>query len=596
MVGLLLCSLVGLSSCRYSDTLLDIIIDPDQGVEEAHADPVFKEVEGAPVNPDLASVHLDENENFAHQADFLPVYKEDAGINGQAVKRKHSNETPDSTNAVEGDEQDDTDEANTSTSEETEEVETDASGEGETTEQQQTSPDGGDEQADRTSGRGGTGKVYGDGNYEELPDARCVAAKGQYALIAQMLGGKGAVAAADAPWLARMQEAGAFPGEGLESVAAAWDSEGALDMDALIASPADAILVDGVDVALTEDQSARLTQEGFNIVYVPHLGETYTADKDILTGVKVVGQILSGLNSQSNLSTADMTEKYLQLHDSAINGCLNANGGYSYKMVGGTAYQGIYQGTATSGEQTDKLSANRITTACIDSWASPAAASITAQREFGFHELYLNGQTISLSGGVGLSACTVGGNFILIDYYLQTAGVVNNAYDGPKPVVASSQNTIPYAVVPGDPNGMTAQQTAPRVYPSALWYSQTGVFIDDTWIAAGDEGFPGVITRDAEMAGKVAQSAARGNGLYNTGSPYQVFQIPSGVAGNWFDGNVESFMSSVWAYSVFQGADLNDAREWIESFYKLFYRIDTDALSRVDGFGTTLAASCPKGQ
>lgn len=85
------------------------------------------------------------------------------------------------------------------------------------------------------------------------------------------------------------------------------------------------------------------------------------------------------------------------MHDTAINGCLNSNGGYSYKMATGRVFQGIYQGTAPLGQDTTRLSQTRVTTACIDSWTGTTGSSMIANREFGFHELPLNGQPIDLT-------------------------------------------------------------------------------------------------------------------------------------------------------------------------------------------------------
>lgn len=598
LIAALVVSVAGLSGCRYSDTLLEVIIDPNTGTYEPDAKVEYREVEGAPENPDLASVHLAENENYADQASFLPVYKEDASINGQAVQRKYEVSVDDSVNASTGNEQDTSEDENTSTSQETQETEDpNSSGDGENTDETQTSDDGYDTQADKTAGRGGEGQTFGDGAYDDLPDVRAVAAKGHYATITQMLAGKGGLAATDAAWKANVQQYGAFPGEGIDEVAIVWDENGTLNVDALVDSHADAVLVDNVDVALSESDEANIKDAGINVVQVPTLGQTYTSDDDIMLGVEVVGQLLSGLNSESAYSTADMVEKYRNLHDTALNGCLNANGGYSYKLVNGVAYQGIYRGNSTTGETTSRLCDTRCTTACIDAWVGCSGSSITAEREFGFHELYLNKQSVNLTDGVGLSACTVGGNFILTDYYLQAAGVVNNAYDGVKPTTNNSNNqeSLRYAVVAGSSKNLTAQQVGSRSIPSPLWYSQYGINPTDHWSTVGDDDFPGIIVRNSQMAQSVQSSAAKTNGLYNVGQTYQIYQMPAGLSGSWFDGNIESFLTSVWAYAVFQEDNISTAEEWVDAFYQQFYRMDSGVSSRLEGFGAVYAAKCPKG-
>lgn len=604
LLVMLICMSAMLSGCRYSDTLLEVIIDPATGVLEAHADPEYRDIDGAPPRDDLASIHLAENENLADQENFLPVYKEDAPSNGQAVRRVHSEETPDDSDASQGNEAGESSEANSSTSEETEVTEENtSSSEGENNEQEQVAEDGDQSQPDKTSGRGGTGQVYGDGSYDELPDVHAIAAKGQYALITQMLSGTGGLAAADAQWIADMQAKGAFPGEGLENIAVVWDAEGRLDVQALIGSDADALLVDGVDVVITDEENAAITAAGINIIYVPILGKTYTADKDIVAGVKVVGQVLSGFKANTKYDTATMVEKYIELHDKAINGCVNANGGYSYKMVIGEVYKSIYQGTTLTGEAADgrKFTDKRISTACIDSWTSAAGSSMSANREFGFQEIYLNGKTIDTSDGVGLSAETVGTRFILADYYLQAAGIINNAYDTPMPISKEDgqEKGMPFAITAGTSEGVTARQVGARKVPSALWFSETGVLPTDHWILVGDKQdagyFPGVIVRDDEIAQKIERSAAKPNGLYNVGQPYQIYQIPEGIAGNWLDGNVESFMTSLWAFDALRGNDSTSLLQWTDGFYELFYRIPpNESSSHLAGLDSVRTAQCPR--
>ena len=291
-----------------------------------------------------------------------------------------------------------------------------------------------------------------------------------------------------------------------------------------------------------------------------------------------------------------MSRINIALHDTAISGCLNANGGYSYKMAAPhLVFQGIYQGSSTTGEPTTNLSQERITTACIDSWGITSASSMTASREYGYSDLYLNEKNVDASDGVGLSAKTVGGNFILSDYYLQVSGVVNNAYDAAKPVstTAGAQESHPYAVVAGSSDGVTALQIGVRQVPSALWYSQTGGDIMDPWLTVGDESFPGIIVRDEDIAQAVARSAAKANGLYNVGQPYQIYQAPSGIAGNWLDGTVESFLLAPWAYGIFQEHGYDTARDWVNRFCHDFYRVENGASSCLTGFGAEMTAQCP---
>lgn len=100
--------------------------------------------------------------------------------------------------------------------------------------------------------------------------------------------------------------------------------------------------------------------------------------------------------------------------------------------------------------------------------------------------------------------------------------------------------------------------------------------------------------RDDEISQNVARSASKVNGLYNVGQPYEIRQIPEGIAGNWFDGNVESYLTSVWVYGALCEGDMATAKDWTDAFYKTFYRID-DSSSYLEGFDSVRVAACPTG-
>ena len=427
-----------------------------------------------------------------------------------------------------------------------------------------------------------------------------MAATGQYALITQMLAGAGGLAAADEEWLAEIAASGAFEGEGLDDVVAAWSGdgteEGSLDIDALIATSADAVLVDGVSVTLTEKQQAKLLAAGISMVSVPALGLSDTSDDDIVTAVQVVGQVLSSHKSEAALDTAEMVELFIEYHDTVVSTCLSANGGYSYKMVIGKSYQGIYQGSGETGTSTANLSEVRINTAYIETMATPSSKTATAEREFGFRTLYLNGETIDISDGVGLSTTVTSGNFALLDYYLQVSGVVNNAYNAARPVskASGSDTTLPYPVVPGSGSDLLNIDLGVRDVPSALWFSMYGVDLTSVWNCVGDDVFPGILVRSDEIADAVVASASKVNGLYNVGQAYTVWTVPAGLAGSWADGTVESFLMSAYAYGVFQEGDTSACDEWTDDFYQLFYRLEGACDSGViEGYGSVQEAPCP---
>lgn len=610
---LLVCSLFLLSGCRFSDSLAELVVDPVNGEYEPELDPEYQDVDDAEEDSTRASTHESESDNEADEAAVLPTYDPDASENGEAKNRPQEEDSDEDEEASEGEDPSDDADASTASGQEgeggeasgaddsDEDEEEAGAGEGAAESEELSGEEGDEASAESTAGRGGSGQTYGaDGTYEELPEARAIAATGQYALITQMLAGAGGLAAADEDWLEEIQATGAFSGEGLEDVVVAWSgdgtAEGSLDVDAVIASDADVVLTDGVTVVLTDEETEELHDAGIDTVSVPVLGLSDTSDDDVVTAVQVVGQLLSSYKSEASLDTAQMVESYLEFHDEAIEACKDSNGGYSYKMVVGKSYQGIYQGSGETGTSTSELSDVRITTAFIDSLASPSAPTAIADRQFGFRSLYLDGETIDISDGVGLSATVTSGNFALLDYYLQVSGVVNNAYNTARPVSTSgdSDSTLPYPVVAGSGTGLVDVELGVREVPSALWYSMYGVELTDTWTCVGDEEFPGIIVRSQEIADAVASSANKVDGLYNVGQSYEIWVVPEGLSGSWADGNVESFLVSLWAYGVFQEGDTATCEEWTDDFYALFYRVDdaTDG-DLIAGWGSSETALCP---
>ena len=588
LAAFLLFALATFTGCRFSDALANIVDDP-AGTYEPEASPQYKDVPNAQTDETRTSSTSDTSNNQAVQEATIPVYDADAPENGAAVKRTHKAESADDVAATEGTEP---------AQEEQLAAEVTAPGDGAGASAAEAGPkqEGeGSPEPNATTGRGGAGKTYGsDGTYEELPDATCIAACGQYATIVQMLGGSGALAAADATWLAQVQAAGAFPGEGLESVSAVWSGDGsaadALDVDALLATQADVVLVNSA-VGVTDAQVAQLEEAGVSVVQVPLIGRVDTADSDVVTAVRVVGQLLASTKSAAALPAADYATYYVSMHDQVLSACRTANGGYSYKMIAGKALQSVYQADVTASTFSDV----RISTAYIDSWTAVDTPFSEADRSFGLASIYLDGQTMDASDGLGLSASVLKGSYALIDYYLQCSGVVNNAYDGARPVSGNdAASTLPYPVAAGRVDAIAGSLSlGTRELPSALWFGLDGTTIYDKWLTVGDADFPALLARTGAMADSIAASAAKVNGLYNVGKSYQVYVVPEGIAGSWADGTVESFLLAPWAYGVFQNSDTAQAQASVSEFYELFYRTTPAAMTV--GLSDSRTAACPTG-
>ncbi len=592
MAALVACILVSFSGCKYSDVLTEHVEDPVNGKLDEKIDPLYQEAENAPQDPTKMSARLaDTDERIDEQTAELPDYDEETQNEQESSNYEQQDKSAHDQTATSGNKASDKqrDDGTTRKSDDK------ANGEGQTPEE---SDDGdGDARSDGDAAGGdsgnkgdsgsdgaggGEGQVYDPStNPEKLPDnTATVAAAGQYATLVQMLAGKWAqsrvLVAADSDWIARVEDFGAFAGEGTEQTAVGWAGDGSeenADLAAIKAARPDAVLVDGNESALSDAAVEELRQEGVNVLVMPTLGKVSTKDSDITTAVQIVGALLSGVTggvSAKNAST------YIQkAHDETINFMRNINSGYSYKTTNGSSYAYIYQGDdATAGTPTTSLSSNRLTTVFIDSFYTQlSASSVVANRHSGSATLALDGQTLEVSG-VGLSVASSG--FALMDYYLQNAGVVNNAYNRAAP------QESPYAIAAGDVGEklLSGMQTAQRDVPSALWYSPTGK--DSDFIAVGSRDFPSVVCRDAATAKGVAASRDAANGFYNVGQHYDAVVMPEGLAGSWADGTIESFLMAPWARGYLWGSAGAEfqavADETVASFYTNFYRC-SDGLS-----------------
>lgn len=593
--------------CKYTDVLTEHIEDEELGVLDPDADPIYVNTPGAPEDPDRMSSVESDSDRIDDQESALPRYDENSAQDSATAQREHEDDADEDDNASEGDERSEDEGANAEAGEGELQGES-AAGEGEGTgpsEADQTQPESGEGPQGPTAptgGIGGVGETYDTtGPSMELPeDVTCVAAAGDYATIVQMLAGEGGLVAADEAWIARVAERGVFPGEGVESLAVAWtgakETGYAVDVSALIAAAPDAVLTDNASAALTAEQEEQIKAAGIHVVVVPAIGYSDTPDEDILSGVAIVGELLKSAPTANDASA--MASAYVAQHDEAIANCLSANAGYSFKAIYNETYPYIYQGTDTFGTETKFLSTTRVSTAYIDSWTYDVNASTTAIRSYSGHSLYLDGELMDSSGGAGLSATTGSQSFMLIDYYLQVSGVVNNSYEGVRPAASGdgSASGRPYLIIAGDSRELVTGSGSflSRSAPSALWYSVASSESNGGWVTVGDAAFPTLLVKTPEIAQSVVDSASRTNGLYNVGQSYGVRVVPDGFAGCWAEGTVESFLLAPWARcALVDGGDLSASTSYVEAFYLTFYRCASPTTGAVANYDSLFAAPCP---
>ena len=397
-----------------------------------------------------------------------------------------------------------------------------------------------------------------------------VAAVGEYATITQMLGGAGALAAADESWLAARQADGCFAGE-LDLVVPAFSGGGTetgdCDVDALIENAKPSVLLwDGKTPALSNADRNALENAGIAIQVVPTLGSQSTEDYTVTQAVQEVANVLSGAGGLS-YDPVDVARKYLNYHDEMLRASYNGHdgGAYSYKVTD-SAYQFLYQDTPLSG--LNSSTTNRITTVFVDDIMVPghstAKVSQNAYVSEGTLRLLHDGMDVDVSDGVALSVASDTNSYMLIDYYLQLAGVVNNAYDAAKPEGQGRR----YIIMPGTTNAFgTSDRYASRSTGTALFYNSGDGTVLDNWHCLGNADFPAIITANADIAKAINDSASNPDGLYRMDESYRIMVVPSGIAGSWSEGHIDSFLLARWAFGLYDAKYLNDVKQNVTDFY-----------------------------
>lgn len=458
-----------------------------------------------------------------------------------------------------------------------------------------------DDDDDDDGGDGGPGQVIDSGEYDELPTGtQTIAACGQYALIAQMLGGSGTVVAADEEWLSTMSSSDAFPDEGIGDAVAVWSgdgtSSGSVDIGALIDAGPDTVLVGELTSGLNEADAERLADEGINVVVMPELGEMNTLDGDIVTNVRIVGELLkSKTNAQTGKSGSAMASEYVSLHDSALDDSRSKNGGNALILEWlGSDLNFLAQGPSGAGGNTWS-SGDRIWLSYVDGWRPGASGDVFTSSTLGKEYV------LDCSSGVGLRArisAAVSSSWGLYEYYLQAGGVedsmrfggyLGSNYAGYVWRNASGDNNVSWAVTVYDGLDLFEDMITGETF--VPFYTVNGTRRADARL--GDDDFPGFLARNEAVAEGIAKSAAAERGVYNphnsrTGLGYgnitsvdasslDVIVAPSGVAGDWIDGTVESFLLTPWVLHTTQPSKNFDYMKYIDSFYEGFYRCDASS-------------------
>ena len=622
-------SLTLLSGCKYSDVLTEHIEDPDRGVLDENADPIYENNPDAPERPDLADVSVSDSDDVNTQVAVLPHYDPDAPDNGPTDQRTHTEKTPHEEEATEAEEQ--TEEEPDRDGEDTteEEMPSKKSPEKEEEDEEEEPPppeeeeeNNGNDEEEKPQDKGERDDGDQQGSQEQLSDDESedpneseeggvggetvvvdpeegtnaesakgtVAAVGEYATITQMLGGAGALAASDQQWLDTVTSTGAFSSEwdGLDRVQVGFTGDGTAAgsclVDELVSTIKPSVLLWDSAVNepnLTDDDRAKLEEAGITVQPVPHIGEQTTEDYDVKSAVAVVAQVLEGA-SGLGYTPSEVQEKYNAFHDEALMTCYNVNGGYSYKATDGSYIQ-LYQDAPLAGLYDSTTT--RVVTVYVDDMFYPSAGSATVAQSspnLAGRVLANNNELLDVSDGVGLSANSTTESYMLIDYYLQLAGVMNNAYDSAKP---ESQGRR-YILMPGSTTDFgTSDNYASRSTASAFWFSTGSGDVSANWHALGDEGFDTVLVADEDIMNMFVMSSDKFNGLYHMEGSYRILVVPTGVAGQWTEGHIDSFLLALWAFRIQDEGNLESAESYAKVFYEDYLRYE-DWTSAVTNWST----------
>ncbi len=464
-----------------------------------------------------------------------------------------------------------------------------------------------------TGGSRGTKVKVNDttGAFSEPPKVNRIAAYGDAAVIVQMVGGQGALVAADKTLLSSKFTT-VFGDEGASKIAKGWSDDGSaskINVDAIIKAKADTVLCFDSDYQkdMSDADRKKLKKAGISFTVIPALTNTTY----IKTAVTKVGEMLSEANE---IGQAGNTEKiasdYEKFVDKLISKCVSANGG---TLAGKKTYE-------NKNEEDYSYDEDAPFTLLIDDWDSNARFS----RKY-------RGASVTSTSGVALS--TIGWKSTPVSYYIQAGGLINNAAykststSAGKMVVwqyntyqlsieKSSWSVAPKNVAAASLNVAnwdftlltTARNQAGNKVGSSFGTSDFPVVIAGTnaikknFVASarksGSLYYPYSMVKDELMDtfglkanGKdVLWSSVGVDGSKATENVFSsssdvadaVLVNPHGLFSSWLTGSVESVLEAAWVSDVANGSGAAvDYESYIEEFYKDFYRYDEMSSSDV---------------
>ncbi len=462
----------------------------------------------------------------------------------------------------------------------------------------------------------------------DIPSFDSVAAYGQLAIIVQMIGGDGALAATDAETRASFSKYGVAC-----SAVEAWTSSDGdistnpqnIDVEAIVASGAQAILVtDAQSYAyyLSDEQLQYLEDNGVQWVVLRVMNKS----SYIKSNVTTVGEMLQGSAKAAYGSEAQSrADEYVSRHDTMVT---TVNGGLAQVTNNSNITSSIaYQSNGTSGESfgdTDGVgwSNNAATyTVLIDSWDAGA---------------FYSSDSLTLSAGIAFAS--IGYSTTPVSYYIQAGGSINTA------AALHSATASGKVAVHQFAGGWASSSVQNITLSNVVWPTNnrvsalldSGLNVSNTQLGwgLGSSAMPKIIVTSSSIKEAILASSASETGTYHAysfagsdlianalGITYTTYSgglttmwscignngtsgidgdanpvyssgvidaddilvNPSGLFCDWTEGTVESFLESGWIAAYINGT--YDANTWandVVDFYRWAYGI-TITISAITG-------------
>lgn len=443
----------------------------------------------------------------------------------------------------------------------------------------------------------------------DIPKEDSVVAFGQYAIIAQMLGGNGALAATDAATLTQLQQYGIAT-----NCASAIDNSASdpnsIDVKAIVASGAKIIIVEDPDTFAAGMSTEKVNYLNENKVTWGSLRNMATS-ANIKSNVEALGEMLQGSAvAEKGAQAYARAEQYISMHDSMI----GVNGGLASAAVvtgddGTRTDSGVLQGDGSS-RYADGLgtSSNTSTyTVYVDLW-DPTAVCTTPTESF----------------SAGAAFASAGCSTTPFSYYMQAGGTINNAA---AKKTSSTVGELPVLQF-GEANSWASSFWSSIAVTNAL-LDRPGSLLDsgvnyDTHILSGEglgtESMPKVVVKSSQIKNAIVSNSAQTNSLYHAysfvetasysgfigtvggmsasigtlaqtgavGDPNPTYPSgaidtddvlvnPSGLFCDWSQGTVESFLEAGWVAWAINGDTTGytqaDWNQYVVDFYSWAYDI-----------------------